>query len=118
MPLRTSHKRRRSRVLLIVLAAAVLLMAAAAVLFVSTHVYLNGSMHSVRESSVSVPDADAAALQKLSRMKSLQSVNLESPQHDPDVIRSLSERFPDCSLSFQAVLSEGIIDSDSASYEK
>lgn len=112
MPLRTSHKRRRSRVLLIVLAAAVLLMAAAAVLFVSTHVYLNGSMHSVRESSVSVPDADVAALQKLSRMKSLQSVNLESPQHDPDVIRSLSERFPDCSLSFQAVLSEGIIDSD------
>ena len=111
--MRTSHKRRRSRILWIFLAAAVLLMAAAAVLFVTTHVFLNGSIYSVRESSVSIPDADGGTLRKLSRMRGLQSVILKNPVGDPNDIRTLSDWFPDCHLSYQAVLSTGTADSDS-----
>ena len=111
----TSHKRRRSRILWFLLAVAVLLIAAAAVLFVSTHVFLNGSVYSVRESSVSIPDADGAVLRKLSRMRELQSVNIENPVRDPNDIRTLSDQFPDCYLSYQAVLSTDTADSDSES---
>ena len=112
MPLRTSHKRRRSRFPWIILAVSVLLLAAAAVLFVNSNVFLNGSLHSVHETSLTIPDADASALRGIARMKELKSLVIEEPVNDPGTVEKLYDLLPACSVSFHAVLSGGSVDSE------
>ena len=109
--MRTSYKRSGVRILWVSLAAVFLLLAAGAVLFALTHVYLDESIYSVRETSVNVRKPDERTMRQLSRMKDLQSVVLDDPVADPDEIKSLFDLLPDCSLSFHALLSNGAVDS-------
>ncbi len=110
--MRTSKKRTSTRYLWIALAAAVLLLAACAVLFARTKVRLNGTAVSVNETSVSVPEADESTMKQLSRMKHLESLNLENALDDAKTIRMLNDLLPGCSISFKANLSKGTVGSD------
>ena len=113
--MRTSKKRSRTLFLWIALAAAVLITAACAVLFARTKVRLNGRTVSVTDTSVSIPQADESTLQKLSRMKNLESLVLENVVDDPETLGRLSALLHGCSISFRADLSNGTVESDAES---